>query len=115
MGTGKFLCMYSSSLWTTLLGKWSLVVRLLPSRKRNQNRMCPKVNLIGQYKKTRSHLTNGRFSTTSSMGVSPTQFKNILATGLVKEAWGILQVEFKGTIIVRKSRIELLISKFENL
>ena len=49
------------------------------------------------------------------MGVSPTQFKSILATGLVKEAWGILQVEFEGTTIVRKSRIELLISKFENL
>ena len=48
-------------------------------------------------------------------GVSPTQFKSIFATELAKDAWDILQVEFEGTTVVRKSRIEFLISKFENL
>ena len=48
-------------------------------------------------------------------GVSPTQFKIILATESAKDAWDILQVEFEGTTVVCKSRIELLISKFENL
>ena len=45
-------------------------------------------------------------------GVSPTQFKCIPTTKSAKEAWDILQVEFEGTTVVWKSRIELLISKF---
>ena len=48
-------------------------------------------------------------------GVSPTQFKIIVATESAKDAWDILQVEFKGIAAVCKSRIEFLISKFENL
>ena len=47
-------------------------------------------------------------------GVSPTQFKSISTNESAKYAWEILQVEFKGTVIVQKSIIELLISKFEN-
>ena len=43
------------------------------------------------------------------------QFKSISATESAKEAWDILQIEFEGTSVVRKSRIELLTSKFENL
>ena len=47
--------------------------------------------------------------------VSPTQFKSISAIESAKESWDILKVEFKGTALVRKSRIELPIFKFKNL
>ena len=48
-------------------------------------------------------------------GVSPMQFKSISVTKSAKEALDIIRIEVVGTSIVRKSRIELLISKLKNL
>ena len=39
----------------------------------------------------------------------------MLVTESTKEAWDIIQIESEGTSVIRKSRIELLTSKFKNL
>ena len=47
--------------------------------------------------------------------VDPSQFQMISTAEVAKEAWDILRVHFEGTNAVRESKLEILITKFENL
>ena len=83
--------------------------------RRIKKRKKPKSELEWSFEEDKQSSNNWKAFNAIFNGVSPTQLKNISTTEFAKDAWNILQVEFEGTIAMQNSRIELLISKFENL
>ena len=60
----------------------------------------PKIELEWSLEEDKKSSNNWNALNAIFNGVSPTQFKSILATESTKDAWDILQVKFEGTIIV---------------
>ena len=86
-----------------------------PTKKDESEKDGPKSELEWSSKEDKQSSNNWKALNAIFNRVSPPRFKSISTTKSAKDTWDILQVKFEGTTVVRKSRIELLISKFENL
>ena len=96
--------------WKVVITYWSP-----PSKEDESGKAVPKSELEWSIEEEKQSFNNWKTLNAIFNGVTPTHFKSISAIELAKEAWDILQIEFEGMSVVRKSRIELLTSKFDNL
>ena len=61
------------------------------------------------------YMANAKALNAICCAVSPDEFQRILTCATAKEAWDILEVTHEGTSTVRRSKLQLLTTKFENI
>lgn len=63
----------------------------------------------------KAHLSNYKVLNVIFCAVSPTEFRRICNLIVVKNAWELLQVNHERTRIIKKSKLQMLPSRFEEL
>jgi hypothetical protein len=64
---------------------------------------------------TRARLSNGKALHALCQALSPSEFARISNCEVAKDAWQILETTYEGTKLVKSAKLQMLISKFEEI
>lgn len=82
-----------------------------------QTKWTKPTNPEGEWTEThhKAHLANYKALNAIFCAVSPIEFRRICNLTVAKDAWKLLEVTHEGTSVVKKSKLQMLTTKFKEL
>jgi hypothetical protein len=73
------------------------------------------VELVGLVTEKNTRLSNDKALHALCQPLSPSEFGRISKSEFAKEAWQILEITYEGSKLVKSAKLQMLISKFEEI